>query len=50
MHHFLILEPMAGIPFQYLPDIISQEDAVTKLVEEKYFGEIRIQYREPITK
>jgi hypothetical protein len=49
-HHFLILEPMAGIPLQYLPDIISQEDAVSKLVEEKTFGEIRIQYREPITK
>lgn len=49
-HHFLILEPMAGIPFQYLPDIISQEDSITRLVEEKTFGEIRIQYREPITK
>lgn len=45
-HIYLILEPMAGIPSRYLDETISQEDGKSKLVEEKSFGEIRIQKRE----
>lgn len=44
---FLILEPMAGIPAQYLPITIGEEDVDTKVVEEKSFGEIIVQSRKP---
>ncbi len=43
---YLILEPMAGIPARYLDETISQEDGKSRLIEEKSFGEIRIQKRE----
>lgn len=43
---FLIIEPMAGIPPQYLDLIIGEEDSKTKLIDEKYFGELRVQKRE----
>lgn len=42
---FLILEPMGGIPMQYLDQTISEEDSKTKAVAEKYFGELRVQER-----
>lgn len=42
---FLILEPMAGIPPQYLEMTLGEEDVQTKSVDEKYFGELRIQKR-----
>lgn len=42
---FLIIEPMAGIPEQYLSLTIGEEDSKTKLLEEKYFGELRVQKR-----
>jgi hypothetical protein len=46
--YFLILEPMGGIPTQYLDSTISEENGVSKLVSEKYFGELRIQTREKV--
>ena len=42
---FLIIEPMAGIPTQYLELMIGEEDSKTKLVDERYFGELRVQKR-----
>jgi len=42
---FLIIEPQDGIPQQYLPLIIGQEDSYSKLVSEKDFGTIRVQER-----
>ena len=44
--YFLIIEPMAGIPQKYLPETIATEDGVSKLIEEKNFGEIVVQKRE----
>ena len=43
---FLIIEPMAGIPPQYLDLTIGEEDSKTKFIDEKYFGELRVQKRE----
>lgn len=42
---FLIIEPMAGIPEQYLPLTLGEEDSKTKLLDEKFFGELRVQKR-----
>lgn len=42
---FLIIEPQDGIPPQYLPELINQEDSYSKLVLEKDFGAIRVQER-----
>lgn len=42
---FLIIEPMGGIPAQYLDLTIGEEDVKTKMVAEKYFGELRVQKR-----
>ena len=42
---FLILEPMAGIPSQYLDMTLGEEDVKTKSVSEKSFGELRVQKR-----
>lgn len=42
---FLIIEPMAGIPSQYLDLTIGEEDSKTILLDEKYFGELRVQKR-----
>jgi len=42
---FLILEPMAGIPSQYLDMTLGEEDVKTKPVSEKSFGELRVQKR-----
>lgn len=44
-NHFLIIEPMAGIPPQYLPLTIGEEDARSNLLEEKSFGEVVVQSR-----
>lgn len=43
--YFLIIEPMAGIPAQYLELTIGEEDSVSELVLEESFGEIRVQKR-----
>lgn len=43
--HFLILEPMGGIPARYLPEAVAEEDAVSEMVDEKYFGELGVQKR-----
>lgn len=42
---FLILEPMAGIPPQYLPLTIGEEDVDSLVVEEKSFNGIIVQSR-----
>ncbi len=42
---FLIIEPLDGIPQQYLPLTIGQEDSYSKLVSEKEYGAIRVQER-----
>lgn len=42
---FLILEPMGGIPLEYLELTVGEEDSKTELVSEKAFGELRIQKR-----
>jgi len=42
---FLILEPMEGIPAQYLDLTLGEEDVKSKLVSEKSFGELRVQKR-----
>lgn len=44
-NYFLILEPMGGIPSQYLELTIGEENSVSKLLNEKTFGEIRVQER-----
>jgi hypothetical protein len=45
---YLILEPMQGIPERYLGETISGENGISKIVEEKKFGEIIVQKRERI--
>ncbi len=42
---FLIIEPQDGIPSQYLPWTIGQEDSYSKLITERDFGAIRVQER-----
>src|SRR5258708_3039222 len=42
---FLIIEPLDGIPTQYLPLTIGQEDSYSKLITETDFGTIRVQER-----
>lgn len=44
-YHYLIIEPMGGIPREYLPLTLSEEDVISKLVEEKTFGELVVQKR-----
>lgn len=44
-NHFLILEPMGGIPERYLDETLGQENEDTVIVDEKYFGELRVQKR-----
>ncbi|MEK7526386.1 MAG: hypothetical protein AAB546_02815 [Patescibacteria group bacterium] len=44
-NYFLILEPMGGIPLQYLDLTIGEENTKSRLLEEKSFGELRIQQR-----
>jgi 4-amino-4-deoxy-L-arabinose transferase-like glycosyltransferase len=46
--YYLIIEPMDGIPAQYLPLTIGEEDSVSKLEDEKSFGAIRVQKRTKI--
>ena len=43
--YFLILEPMQGIPDRYLPETVGLEDSYSVLLEQKEFGEIRVQKR-----
>ncbi len=42
---FLIIEPMAGIPPQYLDLTVGEEDVESKLIDETSFGELRVQKR-----
>ncbi|MDP3994453.1 MAG: hypothetical protein Q8P91_01300, partial [bacterium] len=46
--YYLIVEPMAGIPLRYLEEAKGEEDAVSTLVSEKNFGELRVQKRSRI--
>ncbi len=43
--HYLIIEPMDGIPQQYLPLKIGEEDVSSTVVDEKKFGSIMVQKR-----
>lgn len=43
--YYLILEPMGGIPVRYLDETLSEEDSVSDFIEEKDFGELRVQKR-----
>ncbi len=43
--YFLIIEPMGGIPMRYLDETIGEENVHSKLIEDKYFGELRVQKR-----
>lgn len=43
--YIFIIEPMYGIPDRYLNEELSYEDSITTLVEERSFGEIRVQKR-----
>ena len=43
--HFYIIEDMAGIPSNHLTLGIGEEDSRSKLIEEKTFGNIRVQKR-----
>jgi len=42
---FLIIEPQDGIPAQYLPQTLNQEDSYSKLISEQDFAAIRVQER-----
>ena len=44
-NRFLILEPMGGIPTRYLDETLGEENLITKLVDEKNWGELRVQKR-----
>lgn len=44
-NYFLILEPQDGIPSQYLDLTVGEEDSYSRLVEENYFGTLRVQQR-----
>lgn len=46
--HFLILEPMAGIPQRYLSDTVGFENTTSKLVNDYPFGELILQERKKI--
>lgn len=43
--HYLIIEPLVGIPYESMQATIFREDQVSTLIEEKTFGEIRVQKR-----
>ncbi|KKT66881.1 MAG: hypothetical protein UW60_C0017G0013 [Candidatus Woesebacteria bacterium GW2011_GWA2_44_33] len=43
--HFFIIEPMQGIPEHFLVYELGAEDVRSQLVEERRFGEIRVQKR-----
>lgn len=42
---FLIIEPLDGIPPQYLPDLLDQENSYSEIISEKNFGAINVQER-----
>lgn len=43
--HFLIIEPLGGIPTKFFDDTIAEENSRFVLISEKSFGEIRVQHR-----
>lgn len=46
--YYLILEPMGGIPPRYLDETLGAENSYSKLIDEKNFGELRVQKRTKI--
>lgn len=44
-NYFLIIEPMGGIPPQYLGETLDQENSYSNVIEEISFGELRVQQR-----
>ncbi len=45
-HYFLIIEPLFGIPPQFVEETIGYENTYSKVVEEKNFGGIVVQKRQ----
>lgn len=46
--HYLILEPMGGIPTRYLEETVMMEDARSVLEDTQLWGELRVEKRQPI--
>lgn len=44
-NYFLILEPMGGIPAQYLELTTGEEDSKSKLIDQQAWGELAVQQR-----
>jgi 4-amino-4-deoxy-L-arabinose transferase-like glycosyltransferase len=44
-NYYLIIEPMAGIPMRYLDETIGEEDSYSIIMEDTYFGDLRVQKR-----
>lgn len=44
-NRFLVLEPMGGIPVEYLPITVGEEDVFSKLIDKNDFGELIVQKR-----
>lgn len=43
--YFLIIEPMNGIPEQYLGNTLAEENGFSLLLNDQYFGSLRVQNR-----
>ncbi len=44
--HFLIIEPLQGIPGLFVEEVFNEENSKSKLLEEKRFGQIVVQKRQ----
>jgi 4-amino-4-deoxy-L-arabinose transferase-like glycosyltransferase len=47
-YHYLIIEPTTGIPDYFVKAAISEEDAKSKIIEEKHFGNFVVQKRQTL--
>jgi len=45
-NYYLIIEPLNGIPERYLGDTVAEENGKSRLITEKYFGDLGVQIRE----
>ena len=46
-NHFLILEPMGGIPARYLEETVATEDSRSFLLDTQSWGELTVEKRQP---